>query len=174
MKEAAWAVSNILAGTQPQIQRAIDSGVLVHLLHVLATEDIKCQKEAAWAITNLCLGGTPEQLDSLISAGFLEPYCQLLSAPDHRAISVVLDGLTNLLQAAVKYGQVEALCLRLEEIGALDQIENLQQHENESIYKKVLHILDNYFAEQDDPNAQPTQTEDEYQFGTAGNHNINF
>ncbi|KAJ8706400.1 hypothetical protein PYW08_011026 [Mythimna loreyi] len=174
MKEAAWAVSNILAGTQPQIQRAIDSGVLVHLLHVLTTEDIKCQKEAAWAITNLCLGGTPEQLDSLITAGFLEPYCQLLSAPDHRAISVVLDGLTNLLQAAVKYGQLEALCLRLEEIGALDQIENLQQHENESIYKKVLHILDTYFAEQDDPNALPTQTEDEYQFGAAGNQNINF
>uniref|UniRef100_A0A2A4JN93 Importin subunit alpha n=1 Tax=Heliothis virescens TaxID=7102 RepID=A0A2A4JN93_HELVI len=174
MKEAAWAVSNILAGTQPQIERAIQCGVLSHLLHVLATEDIKCQKEAAWAITNLCLGGTPEQLDALLSAGFLEPYCALLHAPDHRAVSVVLDGLTNLLQAAVKFGQVEPLCLKLEEIGALDQIENLQQHENEQIYKKVLHILDTYFGEQDDPNAEPTQTEHEYQFGTTGDQNINF
>ncbi|XP_047038864.1 importin subunit alpha-1-like [Helicoverpa zea] len=174
MKEAAWAVSNILAGTQQQIQRAIQGGVLGHLLHVLATEDIKCQKEAAWAITNLCLGGTPEQLDALITAGFLEPYCSLLHAADHRAISVVLDGLTNLLQAAVKYGQVDPLCMRLEEIGALDQIENLQQHENEQIYKKVLHILDTYFGETDDPIAQPEQTEAEYQFGTTGNQNINF
>ncbi|KAH9628083.1 hypothetical protein HF086_018299 [Spodoptera exigua] len=140
MKEAAWAVSNILAGTQAQIQRAIQQGVLDHLLHVLTIDDIKCRKEAAWAITNLCLGGTPEQLDALLSVGFLEPYCALLSAPDHRAISVVLDGLTNLLQ----------------------------------IYKKVLHILDTYFAEQEDPNAQPTQTEEEYQFGTTGGQNINF
>nr|UVK70157.1 Importin alpha 1 [Spodoptera frugiperda] len=174
MKEAAWAVSNILAGTQAQIQRAIQAGVLEHLLYVLTIDDIKCRKEAAWAITNLCLGGTPEQLDALLSVGFLEPYCALLNAPDHRAISVVLDGLTNLLQAAVKYGQIEALCLKLEENGTLDQIENLQQHENEQIYKKVLHILDTYFAEQDDPNAQPTQTEEEYQFGTAGGQNINF
>ncbi|KAF9812501.1 hypothetical protein SFRURICE_018989 [Spodoptera frugiperda] len=158
MKEAAWAVSNILAGTQAQIQRAIQAGVLEHLLYVLTIDDIKCRKEAAWAITNLCLGGTPEQLDALLSVGFLEPYCALLNAPDHRAISVVLDGLTNLLQAAVKYGQIEALCLKLEENGTLDQIENLQQHENE----------------QDDPNAQPTQTEEEYQFGTAGGQNINF
>lgn len=41
MKEAAWAVSNVLAGTQHQIQRAIDKGVLGHLLHVLACDDIK-------------------------------------------------------------------------------------------------------------------------------------
>ncbi|XP_075988716.1 importin subunit alpha-8-like [Anticarsia gemmatalis] len=174
MKEAAWAVSNILAGTQQQIQRAIDCGLLAHLIHVLANEDIKCQKEAAWAITNLCLGGTPEQLDALISAGFLTPYCALLSSPDQKAVSVVLDGITNLLQAAVKFGQVEPLCLKLEEIGALDQIEALQQHENEQIYKKTLNILDNYFSEQDDPNAQPTQTEEEYQFGTSANANINF
>lgn len=36
-------------------------------------------------------------------------------------------------QAAVKFGQVEPLCLKLEEIGALDHIENLQQHENEDV-----------------------------------------
>ncbi|XP_028174473.1 importin subunit alpha-1-like [Ostrinia furnacalis] len=175
MKEAAWAASNILAGTSEQIQRAIDKGIIPRLLHVLASEDIKCQKEAAWAITNLCLGGSAGQLDALLSAGVLEPYCALLASPDHRAVTVVLDGLTNLLQAAVKYGQVEPLCLKLEEIGALDQIETLQQHENEQVYKKVVHILDTYFAEQEDVSAQPAKTADEYQFGTnEPNPNFNF
>ncbi|KAL4712212.1 hypothetical protein ACJJTC_011073 [Scirpophaga incertulas] len=175
MKEAAWAVSNIFAGTQLQIQVALDANVLPHLLHVIANEDIKCQKEAAWAITNLCLGGAPEQLDCLLAAGFLEPYCALLSSPDHKAVTVVLEGLTNLLQAAVKYGQVETLCLKLEEIGALDTIEILQQHENEQIYKKVLHILDTYFGEQDDVNAEPKKTDEQYQFGiNPTNTHINF
>ncbi|CAH2056075.1 unnamed protein product, partial [Iphiclides podalirius] len=176
MKEAAWAVSNVLAGTQQQIQRAIDKGVLGHLLHVLACDDIKCQKEAAWAITNLCLGGAPSQLDALMSAGFLEPYCALLSSPDQRAVTVVLDGLTNLMQAAAKFGQTEPLCVKLEEIGALDRIEALQEHENEQIYKKCLHILDTYFMDQEDQVAQPEQTEEEYQFGTgpAASQNINF
>ncbi|KAL4720560.1 hypothetical protein ACJJTC_013576 [Scirpophaga incertulas] len=162
-----------------------------HLLHVIANEDIKCQKEAAWAITNLCLGGAPEQLDCLLAAGFLEPYCALLSSPDHKAVTVVLEGLTNLfagnsysgnsnseityLNAAVKYGQVETLCLKLEEIGALDTIEILQQHENEQIYKKVLHILDTYFGEQDDVNAEPKKTDEQYQFGiNPTNTHINF
>ncbi|CAK1592841.1 unnamed protein product [Parnassius mnemosyne] len=175
MKEASWAVSNILAGTQTQIQRAIDKGLLGHLLHVLACEDIKCQKEAAWAITNLCLGGAPSQLDALMSVGFLEPYCALLSSPDQRAVTVVLDGLNNLLEAAAKYGQVEPLCIKLEEIGALDHIESLQNHENEQIYKKCIHILDTYFMEEEDQIAQPQQTEQEYQFGTGpDNQNINF
>jgi hypothetical protein len=58
----------------------------------------RCQKEAAWAITNLCLGGAAPHLDALLAAGCLEPYCALLSAPDHKAVSIVLDGLTNLLQ----------------------------------------------------------------------------
>ncbi|XP_068621894.1 importin subunit alpha-1-like [Battus philenor] len=174
VKEAAWAVSNVLAGTQPQIQRAVDMGILAHLLQVLSCEDIKCQKEAAWAITNLLLGGTPSQLDALMSLGFLEPYCALLGSPDQRAITVVLDGINNLMQAAAKYGQLEPMCIKLEEIGALDRIEVLQEHENEQIYKKCLHLLDAYFADQDDL-AQPEETPDQFQFGTGQDTpNINF
>ncbi|KAM3955113.1 importin subunit alpha-1 [Aphomia sociella] len=174
MKEAAWAVSNILAGTSDQIQRAIDKGILEHLIYVLSYEDIKCQKEAAWAVTNLCLGGAAPQLDALLAAGALPPYCALLAARDHRAQAVVLDGLAHLLQAAMKFGQVEPLCITLEQIGALDQLEALQHHENETVYKKTLHILDTYFAEQDDATAAPKQTDDEYQFGTTQPQNINF
>ncbi|XP_050358542.1 importin subunit alpha-1-like [Nymphalis io] len=175
VKEAAWAVSNVLAGTQTQIQMAVDKGLLQHLVSVLSTEDIKCQKEAAWAITNLCLGGTPGQLDALISAGFLEPYCAILASPDQRAVTVVLDGLTQLLKAAAEFGQVEQLCLKLEEIGALDRIELLQEHENEQIYKKALQILDNYFVDQEDRSTQPQESSDVYQFApNEADGNINF
>ncbi|XP_004930730.1 importin subunit alpha-5 isoform X1 [Bombyx mori] len=165
-KEAAWACSNVFAGTAPQIQRAIDSGVLEPIARVLVHHDIKCQKEAAWAITNLCLGGTPEQLDAMLSCDILSPYCALLQARDHRAIIVVLDGLTHLLQAAAKYDQVRGMCIKLEEIGALDQIENLQQHENEQIYKKSIHILDSYFMEEEDASTQPAHDHEQYQFRT--------
>ncbi|KPI96299.1 Importin subunit alpha-2 [Papilio xuthus] len=175
MKEAAWAVSNVLAGTQQQIQRAVDKGILGHLMYVLSCDDVKCQKEAAWAVTNLCLGGSPAQLDALVSVGFLEPFCALLGSPDQRAITVVLDGLTHFLQTAAKFSQVERLCLQLEEIGALDRIEALQEHENEQIFKKCCFILDNYFMDQEDQMAQPEQTEEEFQFGSgADNRNFNF
>lgn len=42
------------------------------------------------------------------------------------------------------------------------------------IYKKTLAILDTYFCDQEDGNAQPEQTEDEYQFGATDPQNINF
>ncbi|VVD04749.1 unnamed protein product [Leptidea sinapis] len=174
VKEAAWALSNVLAGTTEQIQMAIDAGMLTHLVHVLKTDDIKSQKEAAWAVTNLCLGGTAPQLDALVASGFLEPYCALLGSPDHRAISVVLEGLTRLLQAAARYSEVENLCLTLEEIGALDKIESLQEHENEEVYKKSLHILDTYFAAQEDKTAQPEQSDEQFTFGVNNPSNLNF
>lgn len=44
------------------------------------------------------MGGTPAQLDALVASGFLEPYCRLLESTDLRAVVVVLDGITNLLQ----------------------------------------------------------------------------
>ncbi|XP_032525860.2 importin subunit alpha-1-like [Danaus plexippus] len=173
VKEAAWALSNVFAGTSQQIQIAIDSGVLPVLVSVLSADDAKCQKEAAWAISNVCLGGTPAQLDRLIGAGFLEPYCALLEAPDQRTVAVVLDGLAHLLQAAAKFGQVDPLCVKLEEVGALDRIEGLQQHENEQIYRKALHILDTYFVDQEDQ-SQPEQIGDEYHFSAHDDQQIQF
>ncbi|XP_039752084.1 importin subunit alpha-1-like [Pararge aegeria] len=174
VKEAAWAVSNVLAGTQAQIQVAVDRGLLQHLVHVLTTDDVRSQREAAWGITNLTMGGTPAQLDALVASGFLEPYCSLLDSSDLRAIVVVLDGLNNLLQTAAKFGQVEPLCVTLEEIGALDLIENLQNHENEEIYQKSHTIIDTYFGEQD-VGAIPDETNEEFRFGSdQPNENIHF
>ncbi|XP_052738843.1 importin subunit alpha-5 [Bicyclus anynana] len=175
VKEAAWAVSNVLAGTTDQIQCAIDRGLLGHLVHVLSSDDIRCQRESAWGITNLTMGGTPAQLDALVASGFLEPYCALLESTDLRTVVVVLDGLNNLLQTAAKFGQVDPLCATLEEINALDHIEMLQNHENETIYEKAHSIILTYFSEQD-VGAVPEENEDQFQFGTgtSENQNIHF
>lgn len=37
VKEAAWTVSNITAGSSEQIQKVIDAGIIQPLLHVLQT-----------------------------------------------------------------------------------------------------------------------------------------
>lgn len=39
VKEAAWMVSNITAGSNDQIQKVLDAGVMTPLLHVLQTVD---------------------------------------------------------------------------------------------------------------------------------------
>lgn len=161
IKEAAWTISNITAGNSEQIQKVIDAGIVPVLLQVLSTGDFKSQKEAAWAVTNFTSGGTIPQLAKLVELGAIKPMCNLLNSKDFKTVSVVLDGLNNILTAAQKLGETEKVAILVEECGGLDLIESLQSHENEKIYEKALSIIENYFSEgQNEDLAPPTTNED--------------
>lgn len=51
-----------------------------------------------------------------------------------------------LFQAAEKMGEAANLAILVEECGGLDKLEQLQTHENEQIYQKIVHIIDNFFS----------------------------
>lgn len=71
--------------------------------------------------------------------------------PDAKTIQVVLDSLTNILRVGVGSGPTGGNpCVDwLEEMGGLDKIEQLQNHENEEVYQKSLNIIEKYFSEAD-------------------------
>jgi importin subunit alpha-2 len=87
------------------------------------------------------------QVVSLCEAGALKPMCDLLDASDERTVCVILDGLSNILSAAQKQGEVEKVATVIEECEGLDKIENLQTHQNEEVYQKALDIIETYFTE---------------------------
>ncbi|XP_046445347.1 importin subunit alpha-5-like [Daphnia pulex] len=147
VKEATLAVSNIAAGNTIQIQALINNNVVLPLVDVLGNGDFECQKEAAWAITNITLGGTVEQIALLRQFGVIPPLCALLEAKeDSKTILVVLEGLANILAVAEIMGELENVCLHVEECGGLDRIEDLQSHEKNKISYKALAILEKYFS----------------------------
>uniref|UniRef100_A0A8C8FNM9 Importin subunit alpha n=1 Tax=Oncorhynchus tshawytscha TaxID=74940 RepID=A0A8C8FNM9_ONCTS len=160
INKAVWFLSNITAGNQQQVQAVIDAGLLPMIIHQLAKGDFGTQKEAAWAISNLTISGRKDQVEYLVQQNVVPPFCSLLSVKDSQVVQVVLDGLKNVPH----YGRDEASTIAeiIEECGGLEKIENLQQHENEDIYKLAFEIIDQYFSGDDideDPSLIPEATQ---------------
>ena len=78
---------------------------------------------------------------SLDSELFFDSICSIRIRPrtgvifkNVQVVQVVLDGLQNILRMAQPDG-LETVTTQIEECGGVDKIENLQNHENEDIYK---------------------------------------
>ncbi|XP_047434662.1 importin subunit alpha-8 [Mugil cephalus] len=166
-KEAAWALSNIAAGPCKQIQQLITCGLLPPLVEQLRSGDFKTQREAVWAVTNFTSGGTVEQVVHLVQSGALEAIINLLQVKDSKVILVILDAINNIFMAAEKLGETEKLTLLVEELGGLDRIEMLQNHDNEMVYQAAHNLIEKYFSDGDIEGIVAHTTEDAFVFKTS-------
>jgi importin subunit alpha-6/7 len=110
---------------------------------------LKVKREAAWVISNATNRGSPESIATLVQYGVLETFVNLLESDDVKTIAVVLEGLKNVLNCGAKaYVNAEGENLflnKLEALGGIPKLENLQTHPNQEIYEKCLSILETYF-----------------------------
>uniref|UniRef100_A0A8U7N6D9 Importin subunit alpha n=1 Tax=Corvus moneduloides TaxID=1196302 RepID=A0A8U7N6D9_CORMO len=139
-KEAAWTLSNIAAGPCQQIQQIITCGLLPPLVELLNKGDFKAQKEGVWVVANFMTGGTVDQVVELIRV-----VITVKTISDLLLMVVFLPDFP-MLQAAEKLGETEKLCLLVEELGGLEKIEDLQNHENDMVYRAALDIIEKYFS----------------------------
>ncbi|XP_030648457.1 importin subunit alpha-8 [Chanos chanos] len=165
-KEAAWAVSNVAAGPCQQIQQLITCGLLPPLINLLQNGDFKTQREAVWAVTNYTSGGTVDQVVQLVQSGGLEAILNLLQVKDAKTVLVILDAINNIFLAAEKMGETEKLCLVVEELGGLDKIEQLQNHENNTVYRAAQNLIEKYFSEEYEECLKTEATETSFVFQT--------
>ncbi|KAK6760102.1 hypothetical protein RB195_021567 [Necator americanus] len=147
-KATVWFLSNITAGNQNQVQAVLDAGLMPLIINLLGKADFPTQKEAAWAVSNVTISGRPDQVEQMVNCGVIRPFCALLDCKEPQIIQVVLDGINNILKMAG--AGVEAICTQIEECGGLDKIEQLQNHDNEEIYKLTYEIIDTYFNSNSD------------------------
>jgi len=150
IKEAMWLTSNVAAGTKEQIQSVIDAQLIPLVIEVMKKGDFKSQFESCWVINNITSGGSIEQILHLCQCDVIGALCECLKSKETRMICLVLDAMCNILVAAEKSGQLEPATIAVEECGGLDKIEQLQNHENEDVYRKALSVIEKFFAEDDE------------------------
>uniref|UniRef100_A0A8C3A0I1 Importin subunit alpha n=1 Tax=Cyclopterus lumpus TaxID=8103 RepID=A0A8C3A0I1_CYCLU len=165
-KEAVWFLSNITAGNQQQVQAVIDAKLVPMIIHLLDKGDFGTQKEAAWAISNLTISGRKDQSCGLnLNFNLIFDYMK-----DAQVVQVVLDGLSNILKMADD--EAETIANLIEECGGLEKVEQLQNHENEDIYKLAYEIIDQFFSS-DDIDEDTSLVPEAIQGGTYGFNSAN-
>jgi hypothetical protein len=167
-KEACWAISNITAGNEEQIESIITSNLIPSLISLLAKDEFNVQKEATWAISNITNNGKAKHMHYLVQQGVLPPMIEMLKCSDPKIVMVALEGVENILKVG-ESGEGNKYAEIVEECGGLDQIEGLQRHDNEDIYKKSVQILKNYFEseeEEEEVSLAPKASSQQFTFGS--------
>jgi len=170
-KEACWAISNITAGIEEQIDAVLNANLIPSLINLLNKDEFNVQKEATWAISNITNNGKPKHIQYLVRQGVLPPLVEILKCSDPKIVMVALEGIENILKAGESMeGNKHADIV--EECGGVDQIESLQRHDNEEIYKKSVQILQAFYESEedgDDVNLAPKVSSSSKQFTFGDN-----
>lgn len=139
-REAVWAVTNYTSGgTVDQVVHLVKCGALEAILNLLQVKDTKTVLVILDAINNIFL---------VSPMCFQREYVNPTATPSAWCCAGYAKILTVcLLQAAEKLGEVDKLCLLVEEVGGLDRIEFLQNHENNAVYRAAQALIEKYFSE---------------------------
>jgi hypothetical protein len=175
LKEAVWALSNILAGNHEQIQVVVDGNVFPGLVRLLSSPHGEVRREAVWAIANATAAGLPDQVYYLVNQGcvpFLVDAARPIEVDEHGAMrtggrlverkdktnvnrcSVVsLEGVENILRAGDAlvgmYPQrfsVNPFISVCEEAGLPSVLEDLQFVDSEAVFNKAQNLMTTYFG----------------------------
>jgi Karyopherin (importin) alpha len=165
-KETCWLLSNIAAGDHSQITGITRNPRLLRaVLNHVNNSEWEVRKEATWVASNIATGGNDMHVHSLVELGGIDALCSVIDVADPKILLVVLEAIDNILRVGQKCGRDYVGFV--DECDGLDKIENLQEHVNNDIYEKAVHIIETYYGvdEEEDENLAPTIHGDTFSFG---------
>jgi importin subunit alpha-6/7 len=171
-KESLWMLSNIAAGTKEQLNLLMCTPLLLaQILEQLSEHiDWDIRKEACWVICNIASSGVAGHIFALVEHGIFRYLSTLLDISDVKMLTIVLEALEIILRIGQANKKDESFIILFDEAEGIDKLEALQEHENEVIYKKAVHIIEAYFNDEgendgDNENIQPMQNQNQFSFG---------
>mmetsp|Transcript_22461 Transcript_22461/g.66594 ORF Transcript_22461/g.66594 Transcript_22461/m.66594 type:complete len:554 (-) Transcript_22461:307-1968(-) len=173
-KEACWLLSNIAAGTKDQLSSLLSKAEMMSTVVENAIDaEWEVRKEAVWVLSNVSTGGTDQQIASIVELGAIPALCSVLTVKDARIVLVALEAIDNILEAGLRLS-VDYQTI-VDECGGLDDLEELQSHENEEIYDKAITLIESYFGADEvaeDENLAPVSNGDTFSFGLPAMKNV--
>lgn len=158
-KEACWMLSNIAAGNMDQVQVIMNTPDLIPriLTQLSSGSEWDVRKEAAWVVSNIATGGSKAHVRRMVEQGAIRPLCDLLDVGEVRMLQVGMEAIESILKHA---GENDYARL-IEECDGIEKLEGLQEHENQEVYEKAVHIIETYFngeEEGESENCAPTNS----------------
>lgn len=117
-------------------------------------------------VSNICTSGQPAHIASLVENGCIVPLCDLLDISDSKILLVGLEALESICKVGLQTNNV-SFAQMIEQCSGVERLECLQEHKNEDVYEKVVMLIENYFAGEDeeDQNIAPQAGENQFSFG---------
>uniref|UniRef100_A0A914P9M8 Uncharacterized protein n=1 Tax=Panagrolaimus davidi TaxID=227884 RepID=A0A914P9M8_9BILA len=145
-REAAWMLSNILAGTKKQIDAVFKAGLVEPLIELLKSDVEKIQEceKAVWAITNIPLCGAKHHVFQLLDMDIIPPFCQCLTASRPYIIESTLEGIKMILEQCQE--RKEEVRQKLIKCGAVENIKRLEKEGNKRAQEHARKIISEYFT----------------------------
>ena len=151
-KDICWVISNVAAGTKPQIEYVVSSDLFSIVMDSLSNYEIAIRKEASHAVCNLLFNtlGNQEVLIKMLNMQLMEGIQTLLPAVSNRPETQLqlLDSVMYALETGEKVRITmgdNPVVQKMIDTGLVDDIEHMQLMENDDIAAKAYHIIMTHF-----------------------------
>jgi len=158
-KEAAWALSNILAGNEYQVEEVFNyqKGRIVSILfHTIENDHFTVAKECTYALANACKAGSIHHLQDLVQRGIIEML--ISSCEQNGEVQFLLRCISALDSILGEYKAMEQafgseyndILNRIYNCKGNEVLELMQKHVDDSVYEAVSELIDNYLLHDKD------------------------
>ena len=145
-KKACTILSCISSGTQAQVHEVLNQEkVVILLIKYTGIEHLEVRTEAILVISNLFTHGSDLHVQHLVQAEGLAAMCDVLEGSGDSDITLALDAIENILTVGERH-DLSYICA-MNNCGGIDKLEKVQEHDNDDIHEKALHLLEKFFEE---------------------------
>ena len=137
--KVCWILSNIVNGTNDQLNNLIENGIIKDILQKSGNLDIK--REISWILFNISERKDIIYIDYLINNNSIDKFLDLIDSMDTEIIYLIVKSIDNFIDFNSDRKKFINL---IESVGIIDKIELLQQsYNNEEIIQLSRKIMAN-------------------------------